>query len=729
MRGWIESLARVSSRRPWRVVLLWVVALVVSIGVIGALLPSALTTDSEVTSNPESEQAYELLFERIPPDEEFVNELVIVHSPELVVEDPAFETKVRDLRSDIEALGVTHHIEDHLSSPDLVSEDRHSAVLTIGMGPNAEDNIEGVIEVVRAAGGNGFETGITGEFTADRDFLELSNSDLKEGELFFGLPAALIILLLVFGTVVSALVPLLLAIVAIVIALALVAIVGQGAELSFYVVNMLTAMGLALGIDYSLFVVSRYREERAGSHEKLDAIAVSARTATRAVFVSGLAFVLAMFGMVIVPDTILRSLAIGAILVGVVAVVSALTLLPAVLSLLGDRVDRLRVPFLGRARAGEEGRFWAAIVRRVLRRPLVYAVASVAFLLALALPVLDMTTGLAGIRTLPDRYTAKEGFLLLEREFGVGTPDSVLIVVDGDLTQPAVREAAERLRARVDAKPVFGEPELTIAPGNDLAVVEALVSGDSRDRATVRAVEELRAVDVPAALEGTAARGLVTGETAEIIDYRELTTDWLPIVFAFVLGLSFVLLTLAFRSIVVAIKAITLNLLSVGAAYGLLVLVFQKGVGNELLGFRQVDSIAAWLPLFLFSVLFALSMDYHVLLLSRIRERYLQTGSNSDAIAYGVGSTARLITGAALIIIAVFAGFASGELVEFQQMGFGIAVSLLIDATLIRGVLLPATMELLGDRNWYLPSWLEWLPHFEVEGPAPPREEAAATPS
>jgi RND superfamily putative drug exporter len=728
MRGWIEALARASSRRPRRVVLLWAVAVVVSIGVIGALLPSALTTEGEVTNEPESEEAYQLLGERIPADDDFVNELVVVHSPQLEVDNPAFEAKVRRLRGDIEALGVTQHIEDHLSSPDLVSEDRHSVVLTIGMGPDAEDNVASVIAVVQDAADDRFETGITGEFTADRDFLELSNKDLKEGELFFGLPAALIVLLLVFGTVVAAVVPIVLALVAIVVALALVAILGQATELSFFVVNMLTGMGLALGIDYALFVVSRYREERAGEREKLDAIAVSARTATRAVFVSGLAFVLAMFGMVIVPDTILRSLAVGAILVGMAAVVAALTLLPAVLALLGDRVDRLRVPFVGRARAGDEGRFWSAIVRRVLRRPLVYAVGATAFLLALALPVLDIATGLPGIRTLPDRYTAKEGFLLLERELGVGTPDSVQIVVDGDLSQPAVREAAEELQARVDAKPVFGEPELTVAPGNDLAVVEALVSGDSRDRATIRAVEELREVDVPAALEGTAARGLVTGETAEIIDYRELTTSWLPIVFAFVLGLSFVLLLLAFRSLVVPVKAIVLNLLSVGAAYGLLVLVFQKGIGNELLGFRQVDSIAAWLPLFLFSVLFGLSMDYHIFLLSRIRERYLQTRSNTDAIAYGVGTTARLITGAALIIIAVFVGFASGELVEFQQMGFGIAVSLLIDATLIRSVLLPATMELLGDRNWYLPSWLEWLPHLEVEGSGrAPRAPAAET--
>jgi RND superfamily putative drug exporter len=214
---------------------------------------------------------------------------------------------------------------------------------------------------------------------------------------------------------------------------------------------------------------------------------------------------------------------------------------------------------------------------------------------------------------------------------------------------------------------------------------------------------------------------LVTGETAEVIDYRNLTSQWLPRVFAFVLGLSFLLLTLAFRSIVVAAKAIVLNLLSVGAAYGLLVLVFQHGVGNELFGFSQVDAIAAWLPLFLFSVLFGLSMDYHVFLLSRIRERYLQSGDNAEAVASGIGTTARLITGAALIIIAVFAGFASGQLVEFQQMGFGVAVSLFIDATLIRCVLLPAAMKLLGDWNWYLPGWLGWLPHLEIEAAeAPP---------
>ena len=280
-----------------------------------------------------------------------------------------------------------------------------------------------------------------------------------------------------------------------------------------------------------------------------------------------------------------------------------------------------------------------------------------------------------------------------------------------------MRSAVEGLAAAISNDSAFREPETRIPPGRDLAIIEALVAGDSRDESAVQAIERLRSELVPDALAGVGAEAYVTGETAEIVDYRELMERWLPIVFLFVLTLSFILLTVAFRSIVVPAKAILMNLLSVGAAYGVLVLVFQKGVGNELFGFPQVESIEAWLPLFLFSVLFALSMDYHVFLLSRIRERYGRTGDNREAVAYGVRTTARLITGAALIIIVVFTGFATGELVMFQQMGFGIAISLLIDATVIRSVLVPAAMQLLGDRNWYLPRWLEWLPHLELESP------------
>jgi RND superfamily putative drug exporter len=319
------------------------------------------------------------------------------------------------------------------------------------------------------------------------------------------------------------------------------------------------------------------------------------------------------------------------------------------------------------------------------------------------------------VRTIPDGYPSKNGFNALEREFGVGTVDEADVVVEGDIRTAPARKAIGNLVELLSIDPAFRAPEASTAPDGELAIVEAQLRGDSRDEAAVQAVERVRAVIVPKAIAGTNLDVFVTGETAEIVDYREMIKSWLPIVFLFVLGFSFVLLTIAFRSIVVPAKAIVLNLLSVGAAYGLVVLVFQKGVGNELFGFPKVEAIEAWLPLFLFSVLFGLSMDYHVFLLSRIRERYTQTGDSSEAVSFGVRTTARLITGAALIIIVVFAGFATGELVMFQQMGFGVAVALLLDATLIRSVLVPAAMELLGDRNWWLPGWLGWLPHLEVE--------------
>jgi RND superfamily putative drug exporter len=719
-----ERLARAAALHPRRTIGAWAAAFVVAVAAIALLLPSAITTEADVTSDSESRRGYDLMFSHLPPrpptesdDIEAVNEVVVARAPGRNIEDAAVRAEVERLAAALEATGATRAVRTVWSTGDrtLVSPDGDATGLTIATGPDAEDRIEELIAVVERFDAGPLEVTITGESTADHDFLAISNKDLKEGELFFGLPAALVVLLLVFGAVVASLVPLLLAIVAITLALALVAVIGQLWELSFFVVNMLTGMGLALGVDYSLFVVSRFREERAAGVEQLDAIEAAGRTASRAVLFSGSAFVIALTGMLLVPDTILRSLAAGAILVGITAVAAATTLLPAVLSLLGDRVDALRLPFLRRG-AAEEGRFWGWIVGRVQRAPVVSLVLATAFLVALALPALDLRTGSAGIRTLPDGYASKDGFNALEQEFGAGTVDSAIVVVEGDVGDPGVRRAVDELAAGIAADDAFHEPETRITPGGELAIVEALVVGDSRDESAVQAIERLRERVVPAALAGVDARALVTGETAEIVDYRELMEHWLPIVFVFVLGLSFVLLTVAFRSLVVPAKAILLNLLSVGAAYGALVLVFQKGVGNELFGFPQVDSIEAWLPLFLFSVLFALSMDYHVFLLSRIRERYGRTGDNRDAVAHGVRSTARLITGAALIIVVVFTGFARGDLVMFQQMGFGVAVSLLLDATVIRSVLVPAAMQLLGDRNWYLPGWLGWLPHVEVEG-------------
>ena len=711
-----ERLARHSALHPKRMLAIWGAIFVGSIAVIALLLPSSITTDASVTNDPESEQGYDAIFRHLPPSDDFVNEVVLFRAPgKDVTTDAEVRGEVERLAAALEATRRTHRVTTYYGSNDesLVWPDKDATVLTVAMGSDAEDGIKDVIDVVEEADRSPYAVSITGEFTADNDFLTLSNKDLKEGELYFGLPAALIVLLLVFGAVVAALVPVLLAIVSIVFALALVALVGQVWEVSFFVVNMLSGMGLALGVDYALFIVSRFREERARGVEKVDAIAATGRSASRAVFFSGTAFVIALTGMLLVPDTILRSLAAGAVLVGITAVAAATTLLPAVLSLLGDGVDRFRLPFVGRS-ASKEGRFWGGVVTRVQRWPALSLIAATAILVLLALPVLDLRTGTAGVRTIPDGYASKDGFNALEREFGVGTVDSVQIVVEGSLDN-VTRNGVRRLVEALGADPAFRSPELETSADGRLALVEAQVRGDSRDEAAVQAIQRLRADVVPTLLPKTSANVYVTGETAEIVDYNDLMARWLPIVFLFVLGFSFILLTVAFRSIVVPAKAILLNLLSVGAAYGLIVLVFQKGVGNELFGFEKVDAIEAWLPLFLFSVLFGLSMDYQVFLLSRIRERFSQTGDSSEAVSFGVRTTARLITGAALIIVVVFAGFATGELVMFQQMGFGVAVALLIDATLIRSVLVPAAMELLGDRNWYLPRWLSWLPHYEVE--------------
>jgi putative drug exporter of the RND superfamily len=702
----MNSISTAAARHPWRTIGAWLAAIVASVLLIVFFLGDALTGEAEQLNNPESEQAYDLMAERLSFDPtDFSTDVVLVRSDSLTPEDPRFEAKLDEVRNGLrETPGVVNVID----TP--AAKTAHAVIIELGL--EDEGAAEPVTETLRAEDDETFDLYATGQWMVEQDFQQLSQDDLKKGELQFGLPAALVILLLVFGAVVAGLVPVALALVAIVTALGLVGLVGIAFELSIFTVNMLTGMGLALGIDYALFIVSRFREERAGGREKLDAIATTGRTASRAVLFSGLAFVIAMFGLLLIPNTIFRSLAFGAITVGITSVIVALTLLPAVLSLLGDRVNALRIPLIGRGSeqgTAAEGRFWGAIVRAVMRRPVISLVASVSVLLALCLPLFGFKTGEAGIRTLPDRFPSKQGFNALQQAFGVGTTDTVEVVIDGEVSTET-HAAVRRLADRMEGNPAFRQVEVGFHPDESLAVIEAVPAGDSRDERALEAVRELREVEIPG------ARVLVTGETGEAIDYFALTERWLPILIAFVLGLSFILLTVAFRSLVVPLKAILLNLLSVGAAYGVLILVFQEGVGNDLLGFQQVDFIEAWVPLFLFAVLFGLSMDYHVFLLSRIRERYLRTRNNDEAVAHAVGSTARMITGAALIIIAVFAGFAVGDLVMFQQMGFGVAVSLLIDATIIRSVILPASMKLLGERNWYLPSWLRWLPDFHVEG-------------
>jgi RND superfamily putative drug exporter len=721
MRLATGSLAAVSARHPRRTIGAWIVVGVLAIAAIVTLLGGSLTTEGSPTNNPESERADDVRLAAFPPDPTTaVSDIVVIRSDEHTVDSRRFKAFVRGFVHD-PAISALDGARTYLDEPrgGLVSKDRHATIVPLALFD--DDETDALVERVDAADESGaFAVSVTGTETLDHDFNRLSQEDLENGELKFGLPAALIVLLLVFGAVAAGLVPLLMAIVAIVVALGLTALVAQQFELSVFVINMLTGMGLALGIDYSLFVVSRYREERMRGNPKLAAIEASGATASRAVLFSGSVFVIAMFGMLLVPNSIMRSLAVGAILVGIVSVVAALTLLPAVLGLLGDKVNALRIPIVGRGSlesSNPEGRFWGAVVRRVLSRPVLSLALAAGVLLALALPVLRMDTGTSGVSALPDRFVSKQGFRALARDFPGTTADPAQIVVSN--ASGDVDDALRRLRTNLAADPRFGDGTIERSANGQVALLSVPVAGDASATQATDAVRELRTEIVPRTFAGTNADVLVGGTSSENIDYFDSVIGPAPFVIAFVLLLTFVLLTVVFRSIVVAATAVGLNLLSVGAAYGLLVLVFQEGVGANLLGFQQTDTIEAWVPLFLFSVLFGLSMDYQVFLLSRIRERYDQSGDTTTAVTFGVGTTARIITGAALIIVAVFSGFARGDLIMFQQMGFGVAVALLIDATLIRSVVLPSAMKILGDLNWYLPRWLEWLPQLQVDSAGP----------
>ncbi len=726
-----KALALASARHPWRTIAIWAAAAVVAVIAIGALLGGSLTSQGDPTNNPQSLRALDVQKRAFPASSPaLATDLIVVRSQRFTVAAPQFRALVEQLAAEVRGDEGVASVRSYRRDASLVSRDRHATLLPLAMPDFDAQGIKDVIDAVqRADASPAFSASITGEQTRQHDFNQLSEDDLRSGELRFGLPAALIVLLLVFGTVIAGLVPLLMAIFAIVIALGAVAVLAQAFSLSVFVINMLTGMGLALGIDYSLFVISRYREERGHGHAKLEAIAASGNTASRAVLFSGSTFVVAMFGMFLVPNSIMRSLAVGAILVGVVSVAAAVSLLPALLGLLGDRVERLRLPLVGgrsRASANPEGRVWGAIVRAVLRRPVLGLAVPIAVLLLAASPIFGLHVGTSGVTVLPDRFESRQGFVALERDFPGTTASPAEIVVADGASRPDAQQALGRLRTRLSGDPRFGQGATERSPDGRVAVLSVPVRGDPSSGPAVAAVRQLRSAIVPAAFANTGAQVLVGGRTSENIDYFDSVTGPAPYVIAFVLALTFVLLTVVFRSLVVAGTAVVLNLLSVGAAYGLLVLVFQHGIGAGLFGFTHASTIEAWVPLFLFSVLFGLSMDYQVFLLSRIRERFDQTGDTIKAVTFGVASTARIITGAALIIVAVFAGFAQGELIMFQQMGFGIGAALLIDATIIRSVLLPAAMRLLGRWNWYLPRWLGWLPRLQIEAASVEAPEAVA---
>ncbi|HRA46783.1 MAG TPA: MMPL family transporter [Thermomicrobiales bacterium] len=718
-------LARTSAQHPWRTVAIWLGAFALAIALIVSLLGGALSTDATgtLTTNPESAQADHLMTERLG-ESNTISEIVVVRSGALTVDDPTYQAFVERLTADLIGLGEsvvlsgTNYFETGDAS--LVSADRKTTLITITVPKESSASIKNVHTLIdTAVAGSSFETLITGQATLDMEIEQTASKDLARGE-GIGLTAALIILVLVFGAVAAAFLPVLLAIMAIAIALGATALLGQAIELPFFVLNVMTMMGLAVGIDYSLFVVSRFREERAKGQTKIDAIAATGGTAGRTVALSGVTVGVALAGLLLMPDSSSRAIGMGALLVVLAAVLSAMTLLPAVLSLMGDRIEALHIPALrGRhstQSATGTGGFWAWSTRTVMRRPVVSLVIAGGLLLAAAFPVLDLQQGEIGMAGLPDGLMSKNAYVVLEQEFGFGQDLPAIIVIDGQTDLPAVQSAIATLQAKLDADSGFVGAEIVPHADANLTIMQVQLAGDATGDAANDAIKRLRSEYIPQAFAGVSATALVTGQTARTLDLTTVNNRYTPFVIMFVLGLSFIFLLIAFRSILIPIKAIVLNMLSVAATYGLLVLVFQKGVGADLLGFQQVDVIQTGLPLFIFAILFGLSMDYHIFLLSRIREHYQETGSNSEAVAMGLQSTSRLISGAALIMVAVFSGFALGDMVALQQLGFGLGVAVLLDATIVRSVLVPASMRLAGKWNWYLPNWLGWLPQIRLEG-------------
>ena len=726
--GITERLARVSAGRPWFTVGIWVVGLVL-MAASASQVGDALTTKFSILNNPDSTVGADLLEERLRGEERAL-EFIIVQSEGLTVEDVEYQELVARIVDDVRGLeGTVASAASYFDtgSPAMVSADRTTSLVQVeleGVAGEAADNVGPLVDYVRdLEPPGGFEVLVFGPGSLEMEISEITERDLRTGE-SIGVSIALVILLVVFGAAVAAALPLVLAIVAIVGAIGVTALFGQIWSFSFLVVNIITMIGLAVGIDYALFIVQRYREEYAKQGDVIEAIAKAGATASRAVLFSGATVVIALLGLLLIPQNIYRSIAFGSIVVVVFAVLGALTLLPAVLRLLGPKINRLSIPGLRRQRsADDDSGFWAFAARVVMAHPVLSLVLAVGILLAAAIPATTIKAGLAGVETMPEDSEARQAFGVLMADFSAGLTAPAEVVLDlTGADKAAVDAGIETLLAQIEADEGFDFAVVEMNDADDLTLVSITLASAADGDEAFEAIRRLRADYVEPDFAGTGASVYVAGRSAEAVDMFNVISTYTPIVFTFVLGLSFLLLMVVFRSIVVPIKAIFMNLLSVGATYGVLTLVFQHGVGADLFGFTQVEAIEAWLPLMLFAILFGLSMDYHVFLLSRIRERYNETGDNSASVAYGVRSTAAVITGAALIMVAVFGGFALGDISALQQMGFGLGFAILLDATIIRTIVVPASMKLLGDWNWYLPSWLQWLPNLSVEGLATPQE-------
>ncbi|MEU7719336.1 MMPL family transporter [Streptomyces tibetensis] len=739
VRGFAARAGGWSARHRWAAVGIWVLFVVLAMG-IGSAMGTVDVKESDQLSGETHTAA------RIIEDagiEEPANETVLVQAKDgsLKATDTEFRNAVASV---VEAVEGTGGVTDVTSPYDTrtISKDGRSALVQFDMrgdSDTAGDRVEPVLDAVAGVQKEHSSLRIEeiGGASMMKTFSDAFGDDFQKAE-YSAVPVALGILLIAFGALVAALLPVALALTAIMATMGLMSIVSHWQPMDDTASSVMLLVGLAVGVDYCLFYLRREREERAAGRDAETALRIAAATSGRAVIVSGVTVCVAMAGMLFTGLTTFEAMGLASLMVVAVAMVGSVTVLPALLSLLGERVEKGRIPFLHPdkrrrngtgGRTSEGSRFWSAVLKVVLARPAVSLVVAAGALLAVAAPALGMKTQQLTLdQEFGDSLPIVQTYNRLNDAFPGGSEPAEVVVKAKDINSPEVKSALADFRARaISSGASRGPVEIKLHDAQNLAYVYVpLVGGSDLDKAG-GSLEKLRDEVRPATLgrvDGVEAP--ITGQVAGSKDFNDQLGGAVLPVFAFVVVFAFALMLVSFRSLTIAVTSIVLNLLSVGAAYGILVAVFQHGWGASLVGAEGVGAIITWLPLFLFVILFGLSMDYHVFVVSRIREARLRGLATKDAIRHGVVTTAGVVTSAAVIMVAVFAIFGTLSMQSMKQMGVGLAAAVLIDATIIRGVLLPAVMALLGERNWYLPKWLHRLPDLtHDEAPQAVAEPAA----
>jgi RND superfamily putative drug exporter len=657
-------------------------------------------------------------------------ELVLVRSTSAAVTatSPVFRHAVSRALAEINGTGLARQLQNPYASH-LLSADGRDALIRFNLADGADSRVGTVLAAVARAqaGSPGITMTETGDASANRALNDTIGTSFSRAE-WTAVPLAIGILLAVFGALMAAVLPVVLALTAFIGSVGLADLLSHLIGMNNYANSVMLLMGLAVGVDYSLFYLSRERQERAAGRDRASALQVAAATSGRSILISGLIVMTGLVGMLLSGMATFESLGLAAMVVVFVAMLGSVTVLPAVLSLLGDRVELGRIPLPGRRRraaaagGGPAGRggAWDFMLRRVLARPVLFAVASAAIMLGLAAPALGMHTQTLSLgQLLPWNSAQASASRQIAAAFPGGPAPAEIVVKSREIEAPQVRRAiasfeTAALRAGALRQPV----QLTVYRAANVAEITAPLPGNGSNAASVRALTVLRQRLIPQTLgrvRGTQA--LADGQLAASLDYNAALRSAAIRAFAFVMAAAFVLMLLSLGSVVIAATCVILDLLSVGAAYGVMTTVFQHGRGAALVGTHAVGAIESWIPLFLFVILFGLSMDYHVFVVSRIREAHDRGMTTARAVSHGIRSTAGVVTSAAVIMVAVFAVFGTLSMQDFKQLGVGLAVAILLDATLIRVVLLPSVMVLLGERNWYLPRWLARLPRISHGAP------------